>query len=63
MQGLPGKAQYAASYAFNADPSTNNTDKEVALKTTPPPSVLVTHASGSFNSEQCHAFDCGCARL
>ncbi|XP_011069285.1 PREDICTED: uncharacterized protein LOC105155080 [Acromyrmex echinatior] len=35
-----------------ADPSTNNTDKKVASKEIPPPSVVRTHASGSFNSEQ-----------
>jgi len=44
-----------------ADPSTNNTDKEVASKATLSLSVLATHASGSFNSEQ--AFDYDCARL
>ena len=35
-----------------ADPSTNNIDKEVASKEIPSPSVVATHASGSFNSEQ-----------
>jgi len=35
-----------------ADLSTNNIDKEVASKATPPLSVLATHNSRSFNSEQ-----------
>jgi len=35
-----------------ADPSTNNTDKEVASKAILSLSVLATHASRSFNSEQ-----------
>ncbi|KAG5339159.1 PIF1 helicase, partial [Acromyrmex charruanus] len=35
-----------------ADPSTNNIDKEVASKEIPPSSVVATHVSGSFNSEQ-----------
>jgi len=35
-----------------ADSSTNNTDKEVASKATPLPSVLASHASGSFKGEQ-----------
>ncbi|KAG5314515.1 YMD3 protein, partial [Pseudoatta argentina] len=34
------------------DPSTNNTDKEVASKEIPSSFVVATYASGSFNSEQ-----------
>jgi len=35
-----------------ADPSTNNIDKEVAAKATPPPSFLSNYALESFNNEQ-----------
>jgi len=35
-----------------ADPSTNNIDKEVAAKATPPPSLLSNYALESFNNEQ-----------
>jgi len=49
MQGLPGKTQLRMFSA--ADPSTNNTDKEVAPKTTPPPSLLLNYALKSSNNE------------
>jgi len=40
IQGLLGKAQYAASYTLNRGPLTNNTDKEVAHNATLLPSFL-----------------------
>ncbi|KAG5335786.1 SETMR methyltransferase, partial [Acromyrmex heyeri] len=43
---------FQAKHNSATDPSTNNTDKEVASKEIPPPSVVAIHASGSFNSEQ-----------
>jgi len=52
MQDLPGKAQYAASYALSRGPLTNNTDKEIVPNATSLSSFLANYLSESSNSEE-----------